>query len=115
MPCYRAEETQAKEMGPGVKVQFFINRERGAGSVTLAKAYMEPGSSLPLHSHRVEDAFIILSGKGKCTVGDETYEVGPDTAVLVPAGVKHNCTNDGNEPMIVIFTWPSVEVERFPG
>jgi quercetin dioxygenase-like cupin family protein len=73
---------------------------------------MEPGATLPLHTHTVEDTFVVLSGTGKFTLGDETFSLEPGMAVLAPAGVKHGCTNDSDEPLVIIFMWPAVNVER---
>jgi quercetin dioxygenase-like cupin family protein len=50
----------------------------------------EPGQSQKSHVHAGSDKFyVVLSGKARMVVGDETREVGAGTLVWAPAGVPH--------------------------
>jgi quercetin dioxygenase-like cupin family protein len=50
----------------------------------------EPGQSQRVHSHAGADKlYVILSGRARVTVGDETREAGPGTAIWAPADVPH--------------------------
>ena len=75
------------------------------GSEHLAITWVEgqPGSEQPVHSHPTnEQVYVIVRGRGTMTVGDETEEVGPGTAILVPPNTGHAIRNTGEEPLVFI-------------
>jgi quercetin dioxygenase-like cupin family protein len=48
------------------------------------------GAAAPLHLHRNEDEqFLVLDGRARFVVGDETLEAGPGDLVFLPRGVPH--------------------------
>lgn len=50
----------------------------------------EPGQSQKVHVHAGSDKFyLVISGKARIMVGDETREVGPGTVVWAPADLPH--------------------------
>jgi len=50
----------------------------------------EPGQSQRMHSHAGADkVYVVVSGRARLTVGDETREAGPGTVVWAPADVPH--------------------------
>jgi quercetin dioxygenase-like cupin family protein len=50
----------------------------------------EPGQAQRVHTHAGADKFyLIVSGRARVTVGDETREAGPGTVVWAPAEVPH--------------------------
>src|SRR5258706_11676117 len=50
----------------------------------------EPGQAQRGHAHAGADKFyVVVSGRARMTVGDETREAGPGTGVWAPAEVPH--------------------------
>lgn len=50
----------------------------------------EPGQTQRTHAHAGADKFyLIVSGRARMTVGEETREAGPGTVVWAPADVPH--------------------------
>ena len=50
----------------------------------------EPGQSQKVHVHAGADKFyLVVSGKARITVGDQTREVGAGTVVWAPADLPH--------------------------
>lgn len=50
----------------------------------------EPGQSQCVHTHAGADKFyVVLSGRAKVTVGDDTREVGAGSVIWAPADVPH--------------------------
>jgi quercetin dioxygenase-like cupin family protein len=50
----------------------------------------EPGQTQRMHTHASADKFyLVVSGRARLTVGDETREAGPGTVVWAPADVPH--------------------------
>jgi mannose-6-phosphate isomerase-like protein (cupin superfamily) len=64
------------------------------------------GEEIGLEAHPDLDQFIrVESGRGRVELGtqvdtvEETHQVGPDWAVIIPAGVWHNVVNDGQDEL----------------
>jgi quercetin dioxygenase-like cupin family protein len=50
----------------------------------------EPGQKQRVHTHAGADkVYLVVSGRARMTVGDETREAGPGTVVWAPADVPH--------------------------
>ncbi len=78
-------------------------------SVHLVK--IDPDNSIPLHTHPDSaETFMVISGRGICSLGDRTVAFGPGDCAVAPAGVEHGLENLSDEPLILvaIFTPPLV-------
>jgi len=65
-----------------------INVESGAG---------------PLHYHeRAENAYIVLEGTLKITIGETSRIVGPNGVAWIPPGLEHSVGNVGDAPARLI-------------
>jgi mannose-6-phosphate isomerase-like protein (cupin superfamily) len=57
---------------------------------SLAEATLAPGQATQRHYHRLsEEIYLIVAGGGLMEVDGEEREVGPDDAILIPAGAWH--------------------------
>lgn len=75
----------------------------GAQNVAITWVDCQPGSEQPVHSHpRNEQVYVIVHGQGAMTVGDETRDVGPGTAILVPPNTGHSIRNAGEGRLVFI-------------
>jgi uncharacterized RmlC-like cupin family protein len=73
----------------------------GAGDVSFALVYAEPGRGAPLHDHTAQEIFFALTGSWRIYLGDEGQErviLEPWDAVLVPPGAQRGFANAGSEP-----------------
>ncbi len=58
------------------------------------------GEEIGLEIHDKNDQFFrVESGSGKAILEGKEYELGDGTALLVPAGTKHNVINTGSVPL----------------
>ena len=64
---------------------------------------LQPGESIGWEAHDQLDQFLrVEQGEGRVELGksedsvDETHDVGPDWAIIVPAGIWHNLVNTGS-------------------
>ena len=58
------------------------------------------GEEIGLEVHKDNDQFFRFeSGTGKVIIDDTTYEVSDGSAVVIPAGTKHNVINTGNDAL----------------
>ncbi len=63
----------------------------------------EPGQTQTAHAHQGSDkVYYVIQGRAAISVGTETREVGPGTAVLAPAGAEHGVRNPGPERLTVL-------------
>ena len=90
--------------------RILVNPDKGSGAITLGELLMNPGSELPMHTHRIEETMVIIKGVATAVLGDETYTLEPGDVILAPAGTKHTLANRGNEPMGLLFFYPAIEV-----
>lgn len=101
-----------KEMEGDYISRLLIEAE-GVGSKRLmvVHATLKPGKSAGgggAHPEPYDEAYYILRGQGRMEFdeGAETYEVGPDTAIYIPAGTWHRITNTGDEDLEFLTLWP---------
>ncbi len=112
MATFRPEDTPMAEVVPGVRGHRIIDRSQGSGAITLGELEVEPGASLPLHRHRVEEVVIVLSGRARFDLNGIVDEAGPGAMLLAPAGQPHSLTCVGEEPLRIYFAFPAVDVDR---
>jgi len=69
----------------------------------------------PQHRHAGHDeGFYVLSGALRFTVGNEEYDAGAGTFVMVPPGVPHTFANETDEPAVMLSTFtPDLYVQYF--
>jgi len=67
----------------------------------------EPGQSQRVHTHAGADKFyLIMSGRARLTVGDQTREAGPGTLVWAPADVPHGVVEALERTVMVVGISP---------
>jgi quercetin dioxygenase-like cupin family protein len=67
----------------------------------------EPGQSQKTHVHAGADKFyLIVTGKARMTVGNETREVGPGTVVWAPADLPHGVTQALERTVMLVAIAP---------
>jgi len=70
---------------------------------------LEPGQAQKVHSHASSDkVYVVLEGRAVAIVGEEERDLGPDDAVLAPAGQPHGVRNATAErtTLLVVTTPP---------
>ena len=100
----------------GGQVSFLLLGKGQFGSQNLAITWVEgvPGSEQPSHSHpAMEQAYVIVRGRGLMTAGDEAEEVGPGSVVLIPPNTSHSIRNIGDETLVYVSaTSPPFEMPQ---
>jgi quercetin dioxygenase-like cupin family protein len=56
----------------------------------LTKGFYEKGKGAETHAHPEEQIIYVISGRGRITLGDETYDVGPGDVSFHPSNVPHS-------------------------
>jgi quercetin dioxygenase-like cupin family protein len=79
------------------KADLFIGRQLFVGLNCFQR-----GQSQKVHVHAGSDKFyLVVSGKARMVVGDETREVGQGTVVWAPAGLPHG-VSEALEPTVML-------------
>lgn len=80
----------------------------GSQSVEVVLGVVEPGGVAERHSHEVEQAMYVLSGRARVEVGGESHECGSGATCFFPPGVAHRVESVGPDPLrvLVIYSPP---------
>lgn len=106
------EQAIQREIMPGISQIHYIDKFSGSGGVSMGTVTLQPGTALKVHTHKLEDAMIIIEGKGLFVLGDKEHSIEQGMAVVAPAGMPHGLKNNSDKPLTIVYTWPSVDVER---
>ena len=69
----------------------------------LDHCLLAPDTSIGYHQHNaIEEIYYLVSGRGKMTVNDHTFEVGPGDAVPCTINDSHGLYNSGSEDILLI-------------
>jgi quercetin dioxygenase-like cupin family protein len=80
---------------PGTRARNLIATEHGITSFFLSELRMEEGASVPLHTHPIEEAWVVTDGALTVRIGDETVVAQAESVVRIPPGVPHAVRNNG--------------------
>jgi mannose-6-phosphate isomerase-like protein (cupin superfamily) len=69
----------------------------------------------PQHRHaRHDEGFYVVSGTGRFTIGDTSYDAPAGTLAMIPQGAPHTFANPGDEPLVLLNTFtPDLYVQYF--
>ncbi|HYP23855.1 MAG TPA: cupin domain-containing protein [Actinomycetota bacterium] len=73
-----------------------------------AACYFEipPGCSLGPHVHDAEESVVILAGRATATIGGERKALEGPALVVMPEGVTHDLTNEGDDTLRAVGYFP---------
>jgi quercetin dioxygenase-like cupin family protein len=72
----------------------------GTDEVMLVMNTIDPVMEPAPHSHTFCQIACIVAGRARYTVGPETYDVGPGSVLVIPAGVVHHIEPTGDDPVL---------------
>lgn len=73
----------------------FVGAEQGDVPFSFFLVEAQPGRGAPLHRHKYDEVLVMLEGRGRLVVGEETREVGAGEIVVIKAGTPHGFVNAG--------------------
>lgn len=115
MPIIRFDGWKTPGKEPGTLTHRLTTYAVGAEAITSGVSHFEPGASVPMHFHNCEEQVTVVQGRATAIIDGEAQPVGTFDTTYVPAGVPHCFRNDGDEPFVMLFVYPSPYVERhFP-
>ena len=102
MPVTRKGDARRLDRAPGVIVRILTDGDE----ITLVEVDLEAGSVVPMHTHVNEQTGTLISGRMKFEIGDETFEVTPGDAWMIPSNVPHEVTTIEKSFVIEAFSPP---------
>lgn len=109
---FRAKHMEPKEILPGVFMIRAIEHSNGSPMVTMGQVTIQPGHEVPPHVHPTDDAMVVISGKGEVYSEGDNIPIEAGDHLWAPANERHGVKNVGNEPLVLVYTWPAVNVSR---
>jgi quercetin dioxygenase-like cupin family protein len=80
---------------PGRRARNLAGSEHGFDSLFITETEMDTGSSIPLHTHPIEEAWVVMEGELVVNVGDEIVVAASGSVVRVAPNVPHAVRNNG--------------------
>jgi len=102
MPITRKGSARKLDRAPGVVVHILTDGD----AITLVTVDMEPGSTVPSHTHVNEQTGTLLSGRLQFDIGDETIDLQPGDAWMIPPNVRHEARAIDRCAIIEAFSPP---------
>lgn len=99
---------------PGEYGYFFSGRSCGFESLSFIITETHPHGGPPLHTHKTEEAHVVLSGTMDYVVGNQRFTVKGPYVARVPAGVPHTFANGGTTPLNLVAVFPTPEIDWTP-
>jgi len=70
---------------------------------SLAEAIVAPGATTHLHRHhQSEELYHITVGRGRMTLGEESFDVEMGDTICIPPGTPHCIANTGTKPLRIL-------------
>ena len=101
-------DTKPIQVLAGVVKREVITADDGAPHFCMRVFELEPGSSIPLHSHPWEHEIFVLSGQGAVLSEDGETQVVKENVIFVPPNERHGFANNSNEILRFICLIPLV-------
>jgi len=99
---------------PGEYGYIVSGRTYGFENVSFIITETHPHGGPPLHTHKTEEAHVVLSGTMEYIIGNQGFTVTAPYVARVPAGVAHTFMNAGTTPLNVIAVFPTPELDWTP-
>ncbi|MFB1063015.1 cupin domain-containing protein [Natrinema sp. H-ect4] len=100
-------------------VSHILHSQRDASETDLTITWVdvEPGARQVRHEHDPEQVYVIISGEGVMSVGDDERAVEAGDLVHIPANTEHGLENTGDRTLEYVSAatpaFPDAEVDEF--
>ena len=96
------------ELPMGSWSRLLVTERTVTGNVsTLGYSVFKPGLVAADLSHSVEELAFVVGGTSVIRLEDGQLEARAGQALFIPAGMWHTVVNDGDEDLVMVFSFPS--------
>ena len=109
----RAEVVSLHDVDPvelpmGSWSRLLVTERTVTGNIsTLGYSVFKPGLVAADLSHSVEELAFVVGGAGLIRLEDGQLEAHSGQALFIPARMWHTVVNDGDEDLVMVFSFPS--------
>ncbi len=107
MDAWELDDLEATRQASGKLYHEFTSVPDLSGGLYV----LEAGATDPQSPHTENELYVVMSGRGRITVGDEEREVRPGTVVFVGTGVVHKF-HDVEERLVLLVAFGPAEDSR---
>lgn len=107
MDAWDLGDLEAARQAKGTPYHEFISVADLSGGLYV----LEPGVPDLQTPHTEDELYVVMSGRGRITVGDEVRDVRAGTVVFVGAGVTHRF-HDIEERLVLVVAFGPAEYSR---
>jgi quercetin dioxygenase-like cupin family protein len=102
----KLDDVQAIPLPKGSWSKKLLTRETvGTQKCMLGVSSFKPGTVTSLLVHEEEELAYVLAGRGKIRLKERDIPYQSGEGIYIPAGVPHAVVNDGEEEVIMVFTF----------
>lgn len=107
MEAWELDELESARQARGTPYHEFVSVADLSGGVYV----LEAGALDRQTPHTEDELYVVMSGRGRVTVGDEVREVRAGTVVFVAAGATHRF-HDIEERLVLVVAFGPAEYSR---
>jgi quercetin dioxygenase-like cupin family protein len=109
----KAADVEQLDRGGGVTtIPLVTHRSDDSASITTGISTYPKGTGAPLHVHNCDEQVTLLEGTGEVEIEGEVTALVPYDSTYIAAGLQHAFRNTGDEPMRILWIYPTQEVTR---
>jgi len=109
----KAGEVPLLDRGGGVTtIPLVTHRSDGTAAITTGISTYPKGTGAPLHVHNCDEQVTLLEGQGEVEIEGEITPLIPYDSTYIAAGLQHAFRNTGDEPMRILWIYPTQDVTR---
>jgi quercetin dioxygenase-like cupin family protein len=109
----KVEGVPLLDRGGGVTtIPLITHRSDSTALITTGISTYPAGTGAPLHVHNCDEQVTLLEGRGEVEIEGAVTPLVPYDSTYIPAGQQHAFRNTGDEPMRILWIYPTQEVTR---
>jgi quercetin dioxygenase-like cupin family protein len=97
---YRQNTGEYRQLLEGVQLKTVVHGER----TLMGKFKLQQGAEIPPHSHPHEQAGVLISGKLRFRIGDQTIEAQAGDCWCIPGDVPHSVAVLADAVVVEVFS-----------
>jgi quercetin dioxygenase-like cupin family protein len=101
MPFTLLDEAPVFET-PNATMRSYATPSQNGSDVAVWRTEMAPGSSGPLHAADREQVLVVIEGHARIELNDETRDLGPGDAAVIPAGTQRRIANPFKRHVVLL-------------
>jgi quercetin dioxygenase-like cupin family protein len=109
---FHAAEIEPIDRGNGVVSYPITSEAAGARHLLTGMTVLPSGAEIPWHTHDEEECIVVLQGAGSFDTEQGRTPLVPFDATLVSAGIAHRFSNLGDEPLRILWVYPTLDTRR---